>query len=270
MKKSIIVLMILIFCSCSKEADNNEMVTAKSIENTPNIQEFSKIADAFDNIDVKSKISPKNQMINFLDKEYSENFRESFYDIQEKTLVSKGNTVINGVVDLDEKLANLNFSELLKEYLNKTMALYSNDEDTKTTSLAEAKAIDEIKEGLLILRNEIAADSKLNNIEKEQMYMLIDLQYTTVFSTFKYVERVQELNSITSKRFSFRKMINQTLSIITGVFVGAFLGTGGGPIGQIAGAVVLGGGIAYDTFHNNTCIKICGVGSCDTSYFSCK
>lgn len=268
MKKSIIVLMILVFCSCSKEDESNESVTAESIEKTTNIQNFKKIADAFDNIDVKSKMSQKNQMIIFLDKEYSGDFKEQFNINQKNSVASKGNSDDNGIIDLEQKMATLNFSQLQKEYLNKTMVLYSNQEETKTTSVNETQAIDDIKAGLLIIRNEIATDSKLKDEEKEQMYLVIDLQYATVFSTFKYVERVQESSSITSKKFSFRKMINQTLSIVVGIVVGACLGTAGGPVGQVVGAVAGGAVVAYDVFHNNRCFKLFrGVGSCDTSFF---
>jgi hypothetical protein len=273
MKKSITVLMILAFCSCSKEAENNENVTTESIEKTPNLQEFSKISKAIDNINVKSKISIEEQMVAYLDENYDENYRAEFAKAKsnQKTSLTKKGGATDEAVDLDKELNDAGFTEVQKEFITRTTALYPLDESedvTKETSID----VESIKTGLLNIRNEVYGDTRLDITQKEQLYTYIDLQYATLGSIVNYAEKVAATAPLTGKlKFSFKKFVNIVVSVIITTAVGAVLAavvSFGNPVGVLVGA---GGGFVSGTVSafNNSCIKICGTGYCHTDYDDC-
>ena len=265
--------MILAFCSCSKETENNENVTAKSIEKTPNLQEFSKISKAIDNINVKSKISIGEQMVSYLDENYDGNYRAEFAKARssQKTSLSKKEGATDEAVDLDKELNDAGFTEVQKEFTTKITALYPLDESedlTKETSID----VESIKTGLLNIRNEVYGDTRLNITQKEQLFTYIDLQYATLGSIVNYAEKVTATASLTGKlKFSFKKFVNIVVSVIITTAVGAVLAavaSAGNPIGTLIGA---GGGFISGAVSalNNSCIKIYGTGYCHTDYNDC-
>jgi len=267
MKKMFGLLTItILFISCSKEND-----TSKDVVNLTNLDKYQKLADAIDNVDARSKASVEEQMASYLDDKYDKNFHTEFAKAKNKqksSLFQKGAST-DETIDLDKLLDEAAFTEVQKEFVKKSTALYPLDDSDKVTK-TDSLDVEKIKLGLLNVRGEVTEDIRLNAFQKEQLYTYIDLQYVTLGSVINYVEKVGDLSNNTTKKFSFRKMINQVFSIVVGVAVGAVLGSAGGVPGSIAGAVVIGGGVAYDVFHNNTCIKICGIGSCNTGFFSCK
>src|SRR5436190_1357377 len=133
-KTSIAALMILAFCSCSKESDNGGTQTAKTITETPNVKEFSKIAEAIDNIDPNSQMALESQMANYLnvDNESIADFKVQF----EKNSIYGKNASggSDGVIDLDQQLEAAGFTDIQKEFASKVTALYpaatNNDIDS--------------------------------------------------------------------------------------------------------------------------------------------
>jgi hypothetical protein len=266
MKKIFGVLTIVIlFISCSKEND-----TSKEVASLPNQDKYQNLANAINNIDVKSKVSPQEQMVTYLDDKY-DNFNTEYVKVKSKqksTLTHKGTSADN-TYDLDAALNSAGITEIQKEFIAKTNALFPLDKSDDQTAKTDSLDVEKIKLGLLNVRGEVTDDIRLNSLEKEQLYSYIDAEYITLGSVVNYVENVNALNNNTTKRFSFRKFVNQVFSIVVGVVVGVVLGSGGGIAGSIAGGVLLGGLVAHDVFHNNTCIKICGIGSCSVGFFTC-
>lgn len=271
MKKSIIALMILAFCSCSKEAENNENVTAKSIEKTPNLQEFSKISKAIDNINVKSKISIEEQMISFLDENYHGNYRAEFAKAKsnQKSSLTKKGTSTDEVIDLDKELNDVGFTEIQKEFITKTTALYPLDESDDSTK-DESIDVEGIKIGLLNIRNEVYGDTRLDITQKEQLYTYIDLQYATLGSIVNYAEKVAATAPLTGKlKFSFKKFVNIIVSIVictvSMAVIAAVVTLGKGTLVGAGAGFVSGTISAFD----NRCVKICGTGYCHSDYDDC-
>lgn len=162
-------------------------------------------------------------MVSYLDKKYDKNFHAEFAKAknnQKSSLTQKG-TSADEAIDLDKELDNAGFTEIQKEFISKTTALYPLEESEDT---AKENSIDteSIKKGLLNIRNEVSNDFRLNVAQKEQLYTYIDLQYATLGSVINYVEKVGITSDNTTKRFSLRKAINQVFSIVVGVTVGAY------------------------------------------------
>jgi len=265
-------MILATFCSCSKDAENNEIVTAKSIEKTPNILEFSKISEAIDNIDNKSKISIEEQMSSYLDKHYDENFHAEFSKIKKNSLKKSTNkgTSTDDAVDLDKELKDAGFTEIQMEFITKTTALYPLDESEDVTK-NDFVDVESIKTGLLNIRNEVYENTILDITQKEQLYTYIDLQYATLESIVNYAEKVTATTTLTGKlNFSFKQFVNIVVSIVVTTAVGAAIAAMRtlNPYGIMIGA---GAGFVSGTISaaNNSCIKICGTGYCNTSYKDC-
>lgn len=266
MKKIIRLLgIIVLFSAC--EDKNDALVTAETAKKLPNVVEFTKMAEAIDNLNVSSKTSVEDQLVNYFDKEFSGDFKQEFQRMKRSgstSLTAKGN---NEFVTLDQQLDTASFTPVQKEYVSKITGLYPLDEESLSQN--DELTVKNIKAGLLNIRNEVSSDSKLETSHKNQLCVYIDMQYATLDSVINYVEKA--IGTSTGKwKISLRKIINIVVSVVVSVAMGAVLGSSGGPIGQIVGAVVAGGVMADYAIHDNRCIKICGVGWCNTSFFSCK
>lgn len=184
---------------------------------------------------------------------------------RQTSLTAKGN---DEVVDLDKQLEAAGFTLVQKEYVAKITELYPLTESNSTAS--DDETVKKIKLGLLDIENEIALESRLDDTQKHQMFTYIGMQYATLDSIINYVEKAVGTSSTGKWKISLRKIINIVITVVVWTAVGAVLGTPMGPVGVIAGAAVLGGVAVNESLKNNTCIKICGIGYCNTSFFSCK
>lgn len=266
MKKIIYLLgVIVLFSACDDK--NNELVTAETAKELPNVVEFTKMAEAIDNLNVSSKTSVEDQLVNYLDKEFSGDFKQEFQRMKrngQTSLTAKGN---DEVVDLDQQLDTAGFTPVQKEYVSKITGLYPLTESNSTVS--DDETVKKIKLGLLGIRNEIVLESRLDDTQKQQMFTYIDMQYVTLDSVINYVEKT--VASSTGKwKISLKKIINIVVSIVITTVVVAVLvavraGTDAGAL--LGGAIgFLSGTIAAV---KNRCIKVCGTGYCDTAWNDC-
>jgi len=267
MKKIIGLLSAIVFLSACDDK-NNELVKSETAEKLPNVIEFTKMAKAIDNLNVSSKLSVEDQLVSYLDKEFPGDFKQEFQRMKrsrQTSLTAKGN---DEVVDLDKQLEAAGFTLVQKEYVAKITGLYPLTESNSSAS--DDETVKKIKLGLLDIENEIALESRLDDTQKQQMFNYIGMQYATLDSIINYVEKVVGTSSTGKWKISLRKIINIVVTVVVWTAVGAVLGTPLGPVGVIAGAAILGGVATNESLKNNTCLKICGIGYCNTSFFSCK
>lgn len=252
------------FSSCDDK--NNELVTAETAKELPNVVEFTKMAEAIDNLNVSSKTSVEDQLVNYLDKEFSGDFKQEFQRMKrngQTSLTAKGN---DEVVDLDQQLDTAGFTPVQKEYVSKITGLYPLTESNSTVS--DDETVKKIKLGLLGIRNEIVLESRLDDTQKQQMFTYIDMQYVTLDSVISYVEKT--VASSTGKwKISLKKIINIVVSVIVTTVVMAVIGiVAGSAEGAFLGAIA-GFGSSLVSATQNKCIKLCGTGYCDTAWDDC-
>lgn len=267
----VLLAVVSFFTCCTK--DN---AVSETIANIPNIKEYRKLSDAIDNINVKSKIPADEQMIFYLDKKYHENYRKGFEKrkTEMKNDLSAKSVSENNLVNLDDELNGAGFTYIQKAFIKKTTNLYPLDvEGNNNFSDDKYIIVENIKKGLLNIRNEVLEDTRLNSIEKDQLYNYIDVQYITLGSIFNYVERtVDNQKQLNGKwKISFKKIINIVISVIITTAVALIVAaviTLGNPEGTVLGGII-GFGSSLVSAANNRCIKFCGTGYCDTSFDDC-
>lgn len=151
---------ILFSASCTKE-NESKIVTTQTIQNVPTIIEFNKFADAVDNINIKSKTPLEDQLTSYFDKKYSKNYKAELIEYKKKlistnknTLTAKSNILSDAVVDLDQQLNGVGFTDLQRQFVVKVTALYPL-EDSSTVALSNDEIVNQIKNGLIVIRNEV-------------------------------------------------------------------------------------------------------------------
>lgn len=267
MKKIIRLLgIIVLFSAC--EDKNDELVTAETAKKLPNVVEFTKMAEAIDNLNVSSKTSVENQLVNYFDKEFSGDFKQEFQSMKrsnQMSLTAKGD---DEVVDLDKQLDEAGFTDVQKEYVSKITELYPLTESNSTVS--DDETVKKIKLGLLGIRNEVVLESRLDDAQKQQMFTYIDMQYVTLDSVINYVEKTVALS--TGKwKISLKKIINIVVSVIITTVITtviAVIATQGSPEGGFVGAIA-GFASSIISAAQNKCIKFCGTGYCNTAWDDC-
>lgn len=267
MKKIIGFLgIIVLFSACDDK--NNELVTAETAKELPNVVEFTKMAEAIDNLNVSSKTPVEDQLVNYFDKEFSGDFKQKFQRMKKSgqtSLTAKGN---DEVVDLDQQLDTAGFTPVQKEYVSKITGLYPLTESNSTVS--DDETVKKIKLGLLDIRNEVVLESRLDDAQKQQMFTYIDMQYVTLDSVINYVEKT--VASSTGKwKISLKKIINIVVSVIVTTVVMAVIGlvaAVGAPEAALLGAIA-GFGSSLVSATKNSCIKLCGTGYCDSAWNDC-
>jgi hypothetical protein len=246
------------------------MVTDKTVKELPNVVSFKKMSDAIDHLNVNSKVSVENQLVNYLDKNISGDFKLKFQKMKRSTSVSLTSKEVGGVVDLDQQLNEVGFTDVQKGYVYKITALYPLTDNNGNSNVNDDTAVKNIKSGLLIVRNEVMSDVRLNESQKQQMYTYIDMQYITLDSVINYVEKI--VSSPTSKwKISLKKIINIVVSVIVTTVISAVIGivaAVGAPEGAFLGAIA-GFGSSLISAAQNRCIKFCGTGYCNTAWDDC-
>lgn len=256
---------------CSEEK-NDMRVTAKTVMNTPNVKQFKSIAAAIDNLEVGGKVGLEDQLGRYLDPDDSKGIKLALENakLANKKVVTAKEGYENQAVDLDKELSEVGFTDVQKEFISKITALYPLENSDNEKVVDDDLIVRNIKEGLLGLRNEVFSDARLNTIQKEQIYVYIDLQYTTLDSIVNYAERVVSTTQTGKWKISFKKIVNIVVSVVVTVAVTAVITVAKAPTNI---ALIVGGCAGFVSgvlsASNNNCIKICGTGYCDTSFNDC-
>lgn len=272
MKKMFLFLSVAFLLAGCSEEKNDVEVTAGTVVNTPNVKEFKSIAAAIDNLEVSSAVGLEDQLGDYLDHDGSKGLKKALENAKAATANTVTAKAQEGyqAVDLDKELLEAGLTDVQKEFISKITTLYPLEDSISEKVVDDDVIVGNVKEGLLKVRNEVFADERLSTAQKEQLYVYVDLQYSTLESIVNYAEKLVSATQTGKWKISFKKIVNIVVSVVVTVAVTAVITVIKAPTNI---ALIVGGCAGFVSgvlsASNNNCIKICGTGCCNTSFNDC-